>query len=123
MHDYSWCHPNAQSRAAYFTQMDANGGYLAKNGTAPLWIGEFGQDLGARAAMTSGWMANFFAWARTRNVGGCWWQLSAQSVLGTEPTTNVHRASDGDRKGFGLMAGQDWLGSNSEMISLLKTLI
>lgn len=123
MHDYSWYHPSGQSQAAYITQMDANGGYLVKNGTAPLWIGEFGQDLGSRAAITSGWMANFFAWAKARNVGVCWWQLSAQTVLGIEPTTNVQKAPDGNREGFGLMAGQDWLGSNTEMISLLRTLM
>lgn len=123
MHDYSWFHPNTQTQAAYFTQMDNNGGYLPQHGTVPLWIGEFGQNMDQRAAMTSGWIANFFAYVNARNLSWCWWSLSAQTVKGTEPSTNVPRVPDGNRQGFGLMCGQDWEGSNSEMIALLQDIM
>lgn len=120
MHDYAWYHPDPQTQSAYFTQMDSNGGYLPQGGTVPLWIGEFGQNMDKRAPMTSGWMANFFAYARARTISWCWWSLSAQAVKGTEPGTNVVKVLDGSREGFGLMCGQDWKGSNSEMIALLQ---
>jgi endoglucanase len=127
MHDYSWYHKkddgSQQNRTEYYNAMDGKGGYLAKNGTAPLWIGEFGQDLANRAAMTSGWMANFLSYANARNLHWCWWSLSAQTVRGTEPSTNVLKVPDGNREGFGLMCGQDWEGSNIEMIALLQDLM
>jgi hypothetical protein len=52
----------------------------------------------------------------------CWWQLSAQAVKGTEPCTNKVKALDGAVETFGLMAGQDWLGSHSETITLLQAM-
>jgi len=122
MHDYSWFHPSGQSQADYFASMDSHGGYLVTQGIAPLWIGEFGIDTGTRAAMTTGWMAQFRAWAQARGVHWCWWELSAQAVKGTEPCTNAVKAVDGTRETFGLMAGQDWLGSQSEMIALLQAM-
>jgi len=87
-----------------------------------VYIGEFGTDTGTRAAMTTGWMARFRAWAQARGVHWCWWQLSAQAVKGTEPCTNAVKAVDGTRETFGLMAGQDWLGSQSETITLLRAM-
>ena len=92
MHDYSWFHPSGQSQADYFASMDSHGGYLVTQGIAPLWIGEFGTDTGTRAAMTTGWMAQFRAWAQARGVHWCWWELSAQAVKGTEPCTNAVKA-------------------------------
>lgn len=119
MHDYSWFHKNPdgsqQNQQQYFTAMDAHGGTLD-----PLWVGEFGQDLANRAQMTSSWMANFFAYVKSRNLHWCWWELSAQTVQGTEPATNILKVPDGNREGFGLMCGQDWEGTNSEMIALLQ---
>lgn len=123
MHDYAWFHPDGQTQAAYFADMDGNGGYLPQTGTVPLWVGEFGQNMDKRAPMTSGWMANFFAYANARTLSWCWWSLSAQTVKGTEPATNVVKVLDGSREGFGLMCGQDWKGSNSEMIGLLQTIM
>jgi endoglucanase len=122
LHDYSWYHLSGQSQPNYFQQMDANGGYLAAQGRAPLYIGEFGVDTGTRAAMTTGWMGNFLAWAKSRGVHWCWWQLSAQQVKGTEPSSNVVKAIDGTRETFGLMAGQDWAGASSEMIGYLQAI-
>jgi hypothetical protein len=45
------------------------------------------------------------------------------AVLGTEPTASAQKAKDSDREDFGLIAGQDWLGSSTEMISLRQTLM
>lgn len=124
MHDYSWYnHPQGQSQAAYFAQMDANGGYIPESGQAPLWVSEFGTDLGTAASMSGGWMANLLAWIAARGVHWCWWQLSAQQVKGTEPVTNVLKAADGQRETYGLMSGQDWLGDQSEVLGLLAPLM
>jgi hypothetical protein len=103
--------------------MDAAGGYIPLNGQAPLWIGEFGIDLGSWANMTSGWMSNFLSYAAARNLHWCWWELSAINVRGTEPTTNVLKSHPGDREEYGLMQGQDWLGDQAEMLSLLAPLM
>jgi Cellulase (glycosyl hydrolase family 5) len=123
LHDYSWYHPAGQSQAAYSSQMDTNGGYIQASGQAPLWIGEFGTDLGTRSNMTSGWMANFLAWATARQVHWCWWELSALAQMGTEPTTGVVKANDGDRESYGMMQGQDWDGSQTEMLTLLQPIM
>lgn len=124
LHDYPWFnHPSGQSQADYFAQMDAAGGYLAVQNKAPLWIGEFGTDLGKRANMSGGWTGNILAYLAARDLHWCWWQLSAQSVLATEPCTNAAKAADGDRESYGLMQGQDWLGGQSEMITILTPLM
>lgn len=124
LHDYPWYgHPNGQSQAAYSGQMDNNGGYLPASGQAPLWIGEFGTDLSRRENMSGGWMGNFLGWAQATGVHWCWWQLSAQKVKGTEPCTNAAKAADGDQESYGLMAGQDWEGAQSEMLAILAPLM
>ena len=107
IHDYSWFHPSGQSQADYFASMDSHGGYLVTRGIAPVYIGEFGTDTGTRAAMTSGWMAQFRAWAASPRHALVLVELSAQAVKGTEPCTNAVKAVDGTRETFGLMAGQD----------------
>lgn len=120
MHNYGF--RSGQSADQYFADMDSRGGYLITKGIAPVWIGEFGLDTGTRAAMNTGWMAQFRAWAQARGAHWCWWQLSSQAVKGTEPSTGAAKAADGTREPFGLMAGQDWRGSQSEMIALLQAM-
>lgn len=124
MHDYSWYHPSGQGLTPYYNQMDANGGYLIVGGTAPLWIGEFGANTDvSRGSLDTGWLANFLSYANARDLHWCWWELSAQLVKGTEPVTNVLKASDGTRESYGLMSGQDWQGSQSEMLTLLRQIM
>ena len=123
LHDYSWYHPAGQSQAAYNAQMDAAGGYIQVNGQAPLYIGEFGTDLGTYSNMTSGWLTQFLSWAQARQVHWCWWELSAISALGIEPVTNEVKARDGDRASYGLMQGQDWDGTQTTMLRLLEPLM
>lgn len=124
LHDYSWYHPSGQSLTAYYDQMDAAGGYIPLSGQAPLWIGEFGENTDvARNALDTGWFANFLSYAAARTLHWCWWELSAQLVKGTEPVTNVLKASDGTRESYGLMSGQDWLGDQSEVLALLRAIM
>jgi hypothetical protein len=124
VHDYSWFHPPGQAQADYFTQMDGNGGYLVAQGRAPVWVGEFGANTDAStAAEDAGWLPQFLAYAAARQLHWCWWELAAQSVLGTEPATNVVKMQPGTREGFGLMSGQDWLGSQVDTLALLATIM
>ena len=124
MHDYSWYHPSGQPQTDYYNQMDANGGYLVTGGTAPLWIGEFGASTDqATAAFDAGWLANFLSYANARSLHWCWWELSAQQVLGTQPVTNKVLASPGQREPYGLMAGQDWQGSQAQTLALLQSIM
>ena len=44
-------------------------------------------------------------------------------MLGTEPTVNVVKAVPGGREGFGLMSGQDWLGSQVDVLAMLRPLM
>ncbi len=123
-HDYSWFHPSGQAQAAYSAQMDGNCGYLARQGIAPVWIGEFGCNTDEPSgALHTGWLPRFLAWAEARPLAGaCWWELSATNVLGTEPSTNQVKMTAGSREGFGLMAGQDWKGSQTDVLAMLKPL-
>jgi endoglucanase len=127
LHDYYWFHKTASggqpSLADYMSAMDARGGYLMRDGIAPVWAGEFGIDTTSRANLTGGWLPDFAAWARLRGVHFCWWQMNAQTVLGHEPCTNRLVVPDGNEETYGLMAGQDWQGSASETIALLRSLV
>jgi hypothetical protein len=125
VHDYSWYHENAdgsqQSKADYYAANDAKWGYLLTQGKVPVLVGEFGSDTDAStAAQGSGWLPNFLAYYADRQpCGACWWELSATNVLGTEPVTNVVKMAPGGRESYGLMSGQDWLGSQADMLNLI----
>lgn len=119
LHDYSWFHAADISQADYSAAMDARGGYLMAEGTAPVWVGEFGTDTDRHDAMTSGWMPLFLAWTQARGVHWCWWQMSAETVLAYEPTTNALKTPDGDRETYGLMSGNDWHGTQDRIIAAL----
>lgn len=123
-HDYPWFHQNAdksqQSQAAYFAQNDQNFGYLARQGTVPVWIGECGTNTDvADVTLQAGWFPNFLAYAAQRDVHWCWWELSATGVLGTVPAVNTVKVRNGQRESFGLMAGYDWGGSQVNVLSKL----
>jgi endoglucanase len=134
LHEYSWFHPGGQSQADYFTQMDARAGYLVTQGTAPLWIGEWGsenarepgQPRGSQSPSGAGqeaWFANSLAWIGARDVSWCWWLWDAGHVKGTEPVTNKLVYADGDRTSYGIAAGQDWQGTSSGVLSVLRGLM
>ncbi len=123
LHDYSWVHPQNMTQSDYDTAMDTRGGYLITQNRAPLWIGEFGTNTDVHDGMTAGWMPLFLSWAATRNVHWCWWQLSAETVLGIEPTTNALKTPDGDRETYGLMSGDDWRGSQARTLTALTPIM
>lgn len=124
LHDYPWFHPAGQTQAAYDAQMDTAGGYLVTSGTAPLWIGEFGASTDVPlAAMQSGWLPQFISWAARRGLHTCWWELGATAVLGTQPATNAVKMQAGQREAYGLMAGQDWAGTQADALAMLAPLI
>jgi endoglucanase len=123
-HDYPWFHRHAdqspQTKAEYYAQNDASFGYLSEQGIAPVWIGECGTGTDASvASLRGGWFPNFLAYAADRDVHWCWWELSATNVLGTQPSTNKVQVDPGAREGFGLMAGQDWRGSQTTVLDML----
>lgn len=124
LHDYPWFHPAGQTQAAYDAQMDAAGGYLVTGGTAPLWIGEYGANTDVPlAVMRSGWLPQFISWAARRGLHTCWWELGATAVAGTQPVTNVVKMAAGQREAFGLTAGQDWAGTQADLLAMLAPLI
>lgn len=128
-HDYPWFHRHAdqspQTQAEYNAQNDAKFGYLPEQGLAPLWIGECGSNTDAATAdFSHGWFPNFLAWMRAHpEVGWCWWTVNATEQQGTEPGTNIVKVKDGGREGFGLLAGQDWRGSQSDTLALLASIM
>ena len=124
-HDYPWYgHPAGQSLIAYYDQMDASCGYLVRNNVAPVWIGEFGTGTdGPPAALDTGWFQHFLSYADARGLHTCWWELSATAVKGTQPVTNMILVQEGQRESYGLMSGQDWLGSQTDVLALLRPLM
>jgi hypothetical protein len=120
LHDYSWFHPAGQSQAAYEAQMDAKAGYLVTQDIVPLWAGEFGSNTDVPlASMRSGWLPRFIAWAAKRDLHWCWWELSATAVKGTQPATNKVKVQAGQREAFSLLAGQDWRGTQADLLAML----
>ncbi len=135
MHDYSWFHPGGQSRSAYFDQMKKAGGYILGDQSAPLWIGEFGNDTRSLANFGLGpspqggqgdsgvWWNNIEAWLTEHDVDWCWWALNPTQPKGTIPVTNQHRSNWGDPEGYGLLA-PDWRGvANPRVLDILKSMI
>ena len=129
LHDYSWFHPAGQPRQAYFDQMRANGGYLLEDGSAPLWIGEFGNDtrsldsFGRSSSPQSGWWNNVEDWLTEHDADWCWWPLNPTQPRGTVPVTGQHRSGWGDPEPWGLLT-QDWRGvANPPVLDILKAMI
>jgi endoglucanase len=126
-HDYSWYHPSGQAVTDYVTSMDTKVSYLLTQGTAPVWVGEFGTANDSLAAIWTSsavgaaspneaslgvWFQNFLAWARQRDVDWCYWLLNGTMVSATTPGTGKLQWAAGDRSGYGLFA-QDWSGASS----------
>jgi endoglucanase len=127
-HDYPWFHQHAdkspQTWAEYSAQNEARFGYLETQGKAPVWIGECGSNTdSSRAAFNHGWFPNFLRWARENDSHWCWWNLSSTEQTATQPATNKVLFQDGQREGFGLMAGQDLLGSQADALASLAPII
>jgi endoglucanase len=135
LHDYSWFHPRGQARAAYLDQMNKAGGYLLDQQTAPLWIGEFGNDTrslasfglasapGGGAADSAVWWNNFQAWLTDHDADWCWWALNPTQPKGTIPGTSQHRSNWGDPEPWGLLA-PDWRSpANPGVLDILKPMI
>jgi endoglucanase len=127
LHDYPWFHPQNQSRQAYFAQMRQAGGYLLEDGTAPLWIGEFGNGTGSLSSFESGpsgaWWGNVAAWLTENDVDWCWWPLNPTQPLGTVPGTGRHRSNWGDPEPWGLLT-PDWQRvRNPAVLELLRPMM
>jgi hypothetical protein len=127
-HDYPWFHRYAdnspQNWADYSAQNQRKFGYLETRGLAPVWIGECGSNTDAsRADFNHGWFPNFRRWASENDSHWCWWTLNATEQKGTEPSTNKVKVSDGQSEGFGLLHGQDWRGEQSDVLSLLASVM
>jgi hypothetical protein len=71
------------------------------------------------AVMQSGWLPMFIRYAAERSLHWCWWELSATAMLGTEPATNTVKTRPGQREAFSLLAGQDWNGTQTELLKML----
>jgi hypothetical protein len=131
LHDYSWFHPGNQSRRAYLGQMHHNGGYLLRDGIAPLWLGEFGNDPRSLANFVPApggpaaavWWANLQAWVTENDVDWCWWPLNPTQPQGTIPVTGRHRANWGDPEHWGLLT-PDWRTvANPAVLEILREMI
>jgi endoglucanase len=133
LHDYSWFHPRGQSRQAYFRQMHDNGGYLLGEEIAPLWIGEFGNDVRDLASFglapspqprdSAVWWGNVHAWLTEHDVDWCWWPLNPTQPKGTVPVTGQHRSGWGDPEPWGLLT-PDWKGiANPAVMEILQAMI
>jgi endoglucanase len=109
MHDYSWCdHPAGQSQAAYFTQMNKNGGYILTEGIAPLWLGEFGDTASTLSSPGGGtWWANLQAWLKEYDVDWCWWALNPTHGQSCGPGTSQIKYNWGAPEPYGLLT-LDW---------------
>ncbi len=121
MHDYSWFHAKGQTAAQYAEVMNKAGGYVLTEQIAPLWIGEFGDDVGSVASINvdptsgagnaeAGWWANIFAWLIGADIDWCWWALNPTHGTATTPGINQLHYNWGDREPYGLLAA-DWSGA------------
>jgi endoglucanase len=129
VHDYPWYHRHQdgtpQTRTEYYAANDANWGYLVSQGKAPVWVGECGQNTDTDpASFGNGWVPNFLAYmSDLSEAGWCWWSLVATDSLGTEPVTNKVMLRQGAREGYGLMSGQDWRGTQDDVLGFLAPIM
>ena len=135
MHDYSWFHAQNESQSAYAEQMNKGGGHILGDQTAPLWIGEFGNDCGSLAnfgmapssdvgnAATGVWWNNFLAWVTDNDIDWCWWAVNPSHGKATTPVTNKLQYDWGDREPYGLLT-EDWGDvANPAVLKMLKSMI
>ena len=110
MHDYSWSdHPANQTQAEYIAQMNKNGGYLLTGGTAPVWVGEFGDNASALSSPGGGgsWWANIQAWLKEYDVDWCWWALNSTHGQSCSPGSTQILNQWGAAEPYGLLT-PDW---------------
>jgi len=113
MHDYSWSSHQGENQAAYNNHMRTKGGYLLASNTAPVWIGEFGDDASAVTPHTtttapSEWRDYILAWLNDQDVDWCWWALNPshnKSTVPGNPAKVVHHQDEVET--FGLLT-PDW---------------
>ena len=126
MHDYSWCdHPADQSQAAYFAQMNKNGGYILTEGIAPLWLGEFGDTASALSSPGGGgaWWANLQAWLKEYDVDWSWWALNPTHGQSCTPGTSQIQYYWGAPEPYGLLT-LDWSGVGyPAVVTMLQALM
>jgi len=131
LHDYPWFHPAHQGRESFFRQMHSAGGYILANQIAPLWVGEFGNDMRSSANFglepssgdAGGWWNNFHAWLTDSDADWCWWPINGTHTKGTTPVTNQIQHSWGDREVYGILA-EDWTTiANPAVLEVLQSLI
>lgn len=120
LHDYPWFHKGVTTYGDYAAAMDRRTAGLP----VPLWIGEFGTNTDVPLEQLSRfWLPWLVQWAGSRGAHWCWWELGATAVLGTEPVTNAVKMRYGQREAFSLLAGQDWGGTQSDLLALLAPLL
>jgi endoglucanase len=126
MHDYSWFgHPEGQTRAAYFRQMNSNGGYILAEGIAPLWIGEFGNTASALSAPGGGgsWWANIQAWLKEYDVDWCWWAVNPTHGQSSTPGSSRIQNYWGAPEPYGLLT-MDWTDvAHPAVVSMLQAMM
>jgi len=125
MHDYSWFHAQGQTQAAYAEAMNAAGGYILTEKIAPLWIGEFGDNVSSLAADPggNGWWANIQAWLTDGDVDWCWWALNPVHGNSCNPGTSTPRYTWGQPEPYGLLTS-DWATpAYPSVISMLQAMV
>jgi endoglucanase len=110
MHDYSFSgHPQGQSRAAYIAELTKAGGYILREGIAPVWLGEFGGNARQLSSLGGGgaWWANLQAWVKETDIDWCWWALNPTHGQSSSPGTDKILNRWGAPETFGLLT-LDW---------------
>ncbi len=110
MHDYPWFgHPQGQSQAAYIAELTKAGGYILREGIAPVWLGEFGGNTRQLSSPGGGgaWWANLQAWVKETDIDWCWWALNPTHGRSSSPGTNQILNHWGAPEPFGLLT-LDW---------------
>ena len=126
MHDYSWFgHSADQSQAAYFEQLNKNGGYLLTEGIAPLWVGEFGDNASALSAPGGGgtWWANLRAWLAETDADWCWWALNPTHGRSSRPGTSQVEYRWGAPEPYGLLTEDGTAVGYPDVVTMLEAVM
>jgi endoglucanase len=88
-HEYAQTWFNSTTTAASLgAQWDKTWGYIAKNGTAPVWVGEFGTpnattDVSDSTPGSQGqWFSSLVAYIKTNSLSWTYWALNGEDAYG-----------------------------------------
>lgn len=120
VHDYSWFYPPScnASYDAFAHCAFTRWGYIVQDGTAPVWVGEFGVNATRKSDVCHGWFPLLWQYLAENNLDWAYWPIN-----GTEANPGPFDTSRklGKPESYGVL-DKSWTRANKPLITWLHPL-